>query len=96
MARVELSARAVENLARLIETYSLPSDTRQRVKASLRPLARFPLAGAPLEGRWEGYRFVLGPWRWLIVVYVYLEQDDRVVVVTIRDGRSSRSPAARD
>jgi len=95
VARVELSARAVENLARLIETHSLPSDTRDRVKASLRPLSRFPLSGAPLTGRWEGYRFVLGPWRWLIVVYLYLEHEDRVVVVTIQDGRSSRSPAGQ-
>jgi len=92
VARVELSVRAVESLARLIETHSLPADTRERVKATLRPLSSFPLSGAPLEGRWEGYRFILGPWRWLIVVYVYLETDDRVVVVTFQDGRSSQSP----
>ena len=52
--------------------------------------------GAPLEGRWAGFRFLLGPWRWLIVVYAYLEEDDRVVVVTIADGRTSRSPTAAE
>jgi len=52
-------------------------------------LARFPLLGAALEDRWSSFRFVLGPWRWMIVVYVHLEADDHVVV-TIQDGRSSR------
>jgi hypothetical protein len=42
-----------------------------------------------LTGRWEGFRFVLGPWRWLILVYVYLEREDRVVVATVQDGRST-------
>jgi hypothetical protein len=91
VAGIELSARAVENLDRLIETHSLPANTRRRVRSSLRLLERFPRAGAPLEGRWEGYRFVLGPWRWLILVYVYIVEDDRVVVVTIQDGRTSRA-----
>jgi hypothetical protein len=29
-----------------------------------------------------------------VIVYVHLESEDRVVVVTIQDGRSSRSPAS--
>ena len=95
MARVELSARATENLTRLIETHSLPADTRQRVQRSLRPLRRFPLVGAQLEGRWDGFRFLLGPWGWMVVVYAYLEEEDRVVVVTIVDGRAARSPTAK-
>jgi hypothetical protein len=45
-----------------------------------------PLIGAPLDGRWEEFRFVLGPWRWLLLVYVFIEPEDRVVVVTIQDG----------
>jgi hypothetical protein len=53
-------------------------------------LERFPLLGAALKGRWTGFRFVLGPWRWMVLVYVYLDADDRVVIVTIQDGRSSR------
>ena len=90
MARVEVSATAVEDLDRLIISHSLPPDTRTRVKRSLAPLATFPLLGAELRGRWSDFRFVLGPWRWMIAVYAYLEDEDRVVVVTIQDGRSSR------
>jgi plasmid stabilization system protein ParE len=91
LARVELSKSAAEDLAQLIHSYSLPADTVARVKRSLAPLERFPLLGAQLGGRWRGFRFLLGPWRWLILVYV-VEDDDRVVVVTIQDGRSARSP----
>jgi plasmid stabilization system protein ParE len=94
VARVELSAAAAEDLERLIRTHSLPADTKGRVKRSLQPLQRFPLLGAALEGRWSSFRFVLGPWRWLVIVYVYLEADERVVVVTIQDGRSSHAPRA--
>jgi hypothetical protein len=50
--------------------------------------------GPALSGRWEGFRFLLGPWRWLVLVYVYLEADDRVVVVTIQDARSATSVTA--
>lgn len=45
--------------------------------------------GPELFGRWAGMRFLLGPWRWLVLVYVFLEDEDRVVVVTIQDARSS-------
>ena len=95
MARVELSEVAAADLARLIRTHSLPADTRERVKRSLRPLARFPLLGAELGGRWAGFRFLLGPWRWMILVYVYFDDEDRVVVVTIEDGRAARSRFSR-
>ena len=88
MARVELAVAAVEDLERLIRTHSLPPDTRERVARSLQSLARFPKLGPALAGRWEGFRFILGPWRWLILVYVYLEAEERVVVVTIQDARS--------
>jgi plasmid stabilization system protein ParE len=90
VARVELSAAAVEDLDRLIRSHSLPGDTRERLKRSLRPLERFPLLGGVLKGRWAGFRSVLGPWRWMLLVYVIVEPDDRVVIVTIQDGRSSR------
>ena len=89
MASVELSATAVEDLAHLIASHSLPADTRARV-AKTEPLTRFPLLGPELEGRWSGFRFVLGPWRWMILVYVCLDTEDRVVVVMVQDGRSSR------
>ena len=45
--------------------------------------------GPALNGRWEGFRFLLGPWRWLLLVYVVIESEDRIVVVTIQDARSS-------
>jgi len=89
LASVQLSAAAVEDLDALIRTHSLPPDTRSRVGRSLRPLERFPRMGSALEGRWEGFRFLLGPWRWLPLVYVFVEHEDRVVVVTIQDARSS-------
>jgi len=89
VARVELAESAVEDLDQLIRTHSLPGDTRARVARSLRSLGEFPLLGPELTGKWEGLRFLLGPWRWLLIVYVHLEQQDRVVVVTIQDARSS-------
>jgi hypothetical protein len=49
------------------------------------------LIGAPLHGRWSNYRFLLGPWRWMIIVYVYDERDDRAAIVTIQDARSGRA-----
>jgi hypothetical protein len=89
VARVEFAAAAVEDLDRMIRSHSLPPDTRERIKRSIAPLERFPLLGESLEGRWSGFRFLLGPWRWMILVYVYFEDEDRAVVVTIQDGRSS-------
>lgn len=91
MARVEVARAAREDLDRLIRVLSLPADTRKRVKRSLRPLERFPRLGPELTGRWGGYRFVLGPWRWLIIVYVFEEDDDRVVVVSMQDARSGEA-----
>jgi hypothetical protein len=94
VASVELATTAVEDLDTLIRTHSLPDDARARVARSLRPLERFPLMGPALGGRWEGFRFLLGPWRWLVLVYVYIESEDRVVVTTIQDARSSRTATA--
>jgi plasmid stabilization system protein ParE len=94
VARLELAAAAVEDLERLILTHSLPQDTKARVRRSIQPLEQFPLLGAALGGRWEGFRFVLGPWRWMVIVYAYLDEEQRVVVVTIQDGRAAASPAA--
>jgi len=90
--RVELAAAAVEDLDELIRTHSLPADTWPRVARSLKSLERFPLLGPELNGRWEGLRVVLGPWRWLLLVYVFVAAEDRVVVVTIQDARSSSAP----
>lgn len=89
MATVELARAAIEDLEALILTHSLPAETRDRVARSLRSLERFPLIGPQLTGRWARFRFLLGPWRWMVLVYAYLEDEDRVVVVTIQDARSS-------
>lgn len=91
MASVELARTAVEDLDALIRAHSLPADTRARVIRSLRSLERFPLIGPALSGRWEDFRFLLGPWRWMLLVYIYVEAEDRVVVVTIQDARASIS-----
>ncbi len=92
MARVEIAETAVEDLATLIRTHSLP-DTKKRMSRTLVLLERFPRLGAELGGRWAGTRFLLGPWRWMIIVYAFFEDEDRVVVLTIQDGRSAASPA---
>lgn len=89
MAEVRLSAVAVEDLERMILTHSLPADTKARVARSLEPLSRFPLLGRELEGRWSPFRFLLGPWRWMLILYIYDEPEDVVLVVTIQDARSS-------
>lgn len=95
MAIVELARTAAEDLDRLIVTHSLPADTRQRVRVTLAPLVEFPRLGPELSGRWKGMRFVLGPWRWMIMAYTHDEPSDRVVVVSIHDARSSRPPTMR-
>ena len=51
MAQVRLSVDAVKDLDRMILTHSLPPDTRERVKRSLRILEQFPLIGRQLEER---------------------------------------------
>ena len=89
MASVELALAAVEDLDRLVATLSLPADTRKRVRSSLRALVEFQRIGPELTGRWEGLRFILGPWRWMLLVYAYDENDQRVVVLTIQDASSS-------
>ena len=89
MAEVRLSLVAIEDLDRLILTHSLPRDTRRRVARSLRPLERFPRLGRELQGGWTPFRFILDPWRWLLIVYLYDEQRSLVVVATMQDARSS-------
>lgn len=68
---------------------SLPSDTTGRVRSALEPLREFPHLGPELSGHWSGMHFLLGPWRWMLIVHEYDEDADRVVVVTIQDARSS-------
>ena len=63
----------------------------ERVRNAIRPLAEFPLLGQALVGAWEGYRFVLGPWPWMLVVYEYDDRRDQVSIVTIQDARSAQA-----
>lgn len=94
---MELTRAAAEDVARLAVTHSLPPDTKERIKRSLRPLGQFPRLGTELEGEeWAGFRLVLGPWRWMVIVYEIYDDPDRVVIVTVQDGRSSSAaPASR-
>ena len=85
---------AVEILDRMILTHSLPADTRDRVRRSLSVLEQFPRIGRQLEGRWGPLRLILGPWRWMLILYSYEEQDDLVLVVTFQDARSSAAATA--
>ncbi len=94
MSEVRLSVEAVKDLERMIVTHSLPSDTRERVRRSLRPLEQFPRIGRQLEGRWKPLRFILGPWRWMLILYSYEEPDDLVLVVAFQDARSSAAATA--
>ena len=91
MAQVELTAQAIEGLDRLIVTHSLPTDTYARVYRSLSLLERFPKIGRELTGRWHQMRFILGPWRWLLIVYTYDDERELVSILTIQDARSSAS-----
>lgn len=93
MASVIVTPVAGRNLVALIESHSLPDSTTERVRRALEPLRQFPLLGATLEGRWAGFRFIVGPWRWMILVYRYDEAIDKVAVVTIQDSRAARSAA---
>jgi plasmid stabilization system protein ParE len=95
VATVVLAEPAVANLDHLILARSRPAATRARVRASLEPLASFPLIGSKLEGRWDGFRFILGPWPWMLLVYAYDETKDEVGVATIADSRSARAATSQ-
>ena len=91
MARVVVAPAASADLDHLISEHRLPASTRERVRARLRQLATFPDSGPPLDGRWRGFRFLLGPWPWMIIVYTADPEANQVNVVTIQDARSGRS-----
>jgi mRNA-degrading endonuclease RelE of RelBE toxin-antitoxin system len=91
MAHVVVAPTASDDLAELILSRHLPRNTRARVKARLSQLAEFPRGGSELEGRWNGFRYVLGPWRWMLIVYTFDEKADQVSVVTVQDARSAHS-----
>jgi plasmid stabilization system protein ParE len=94
LARLIVSPRSRRNLDRLIQTLSLPATTVARFDDSIRPLAAFPLMGPALSGRWTRYRYILGPWRWMPIVYEYDEDRGVVAIVTVQDARSEQAPTA--
>jgi plasmid stabilization system protein ParE len=96
VARVLVSPTAADDLERMIATHSLPADTRSRVRGSIEPLSRFPLLGAPLAGRWQRYRFLLGPWRWMLILYAYDQEADIVAIATIQDGRAAHAATVKE
>lgn len=93
MTRLEWSESALSALDTLVVTHSLPSDTRARVEGSARPLGRFPRLGPELRALPDAaeLRFLIGPWPWLVIVYLYLEREERVVIVSVEDGRAAVS-----
>lgn len=97
MAELEWSEAAPAGLERLRLTHTLPAETRQRVESSARPLARFPRLGPELRALDDGseLRFLIGPWPWLVIVYLYAEAEDLVVVVSVEDGRAASPEAGR-
>jgi len=91
VAKLVIAPAAASDLAVLIRELKLPSDARLRVRTRLRQLADFPESGEELTGRWQGFRYILGPWRWMLIVFVYDKDADQVNIVTIQDSRAARS-----
>jgi plasmid stabilization system protein ParE len=89
VARVVVAPTAVADLDKLIRVLQLPAETRSRVRARLRQLADFPESGEQLTGRWKGFRFILGPWRWMLILYDFDATADQVSIVTIQYSRAA-------
>ncbi len=92
MSEIVLTRETSRDLERLIRTHSLPPQTPRRVRRSLEILREFAAAGVGLRGRWKSYRFLVGPWRWMIFVYRYDPDRDAAIVLRVFDGRSESSP----
>jgi ParE toxin of type II toxin-antitoxin system, parDE len=95
MPTIEITRQARDELRGLIATRQLPIDTRERVSRTLLRLEEFPRAGKQLSGIWRDCRALIGPWGWLIVVYMYIEAEDRVVVIAFHDARTSDAAITR-
>jgi plasmid stabilization system protein ParE len=95
VASVLVTPTAQRNLDTLIKTHFLPASTPDRVRRSLEQLYQFPLIGAVVPSRMADLRYVLGPWRWMIILYRYYEDSDEVRIVSIQDGRSATFPISR-
>jgi hypothetical protein len=91
VATVVIAPAAAADLDVLIDELDLPHDTRSRVRMRLRQLAEFPESGEALSGRWQGFRYILGPWSWMLILFAYDGDADEVAVVTIQDARRAQS-----
>ena len=89
MPSVLVAPAAAADLAELVRTHSLPDDTPDRVTRVLSRLAEFPNMGQRLSGRWDGTRYVVGPWSWMSIVYEHDAEADRVDVLTFQDSRAA-------
>jgi plasmid stabilization system protein ParE len=92
MSQVRVTHRARKDLDEWQRRRTLPDDAVARLRAAIEPLERFPELGVALTGRWSGYRLLLGPWRWMLVVYRV--DADGVTIMTIQDARRSVGPKA--
>lgn len=95
MTRLAWSRQALADLDRLVVAHHLPADTRERIESSARPLERFPRFGPEIRTFPDGgeLRFLIGPWPWLLILY--LESDEMIGVVSIEDGRTATSTVTR-
>lgn len=91
MTQIIITPGAQGDVEDAIGLLKLPDDTWLRVHRSLQVVETFPLGGRALEGRWSNARFVLGPWRWMVLIYRYEEAAERVYIVAVHDVRSSSS-----
>jgi plasmid stabilization system protein ParE len=94
VTRVVVTHVAARDLRDLIRTRHLLENTMERVGRSIRPLADFQELGGKLGGALAPRRFLLGPWRWMIVVYRFYPERDLVAILAVVDGRTSTSPTA--
>jgi hypothetical protein len=91
VAKVVIAPAAAADLDALIGELNLPHEMRSRVRMRLRQLAEFPESGEALSGRWQGFRYILGPWSWMLILFAYDGDADQVAVVTIQDARWAQS-----
>jgi plasmid stabilization system protein ParE len=94
VARLVVTPRAESDVEAAIHTLNLPGDTWDRLARSLRVLEDFPLAGRRLAGTWQNHRAIIGPWGWLVAIYIYFEREDEVRVVAVHDGRTEGAATA--
>lgn len=88
--KIHVAESAAEHLAHLIAVLLLPEDTRARVRTRIETLAEFPDIGVPLpNAAHPDLRFIVGPWRWMLIVYQVDRALDVITVIAIEDARMS-------